>query len=158
MNQKQICPKCGKEIPNDVELCPSCGTRVREKKPIATQSTTEQEKSRKTSALVYLAIALVGIIVIFAYRAWLGGLIYLVAGGLSIMALNSDYEANLSPSLPSYIMSCLKGKDIWNKILAIIIVLIPILVIFSTYRWIVVDTAREVDSMMSDIYELLGGF
>lgn len=50
-------------------------------------------------------------------------------------------------------MSCLKGKDIWNKILAIIIVLIPILVIFSTYRWIVVDTAREVDSMMSDIYE-----
>ena len=93
MNQKQICPKCGKEIPNDVELCPSCGTRVREKKPIATQSTTEQEKSRKTSALVYLAIALVGIIVIFAYRAWLGGLIYLVAGGLSIMALNSDYEA-----------------------------------------------------------------
>ena len=71
----------------------------------------------------------------------------------SIMALNSDYEANHSPSLPSYIMSCLKGKDIWNKILAIIIVLIPILVIFSTYRWIVVDTAREVDSMMSDIYE-----
>lgn len=74
------------------------------------------------------------------------------------MALNSDYEANHSPSLPSYIMSCLKGKDLWNKILAIIIVLIPILVIFSTYRWIVVDTAREVDSMMSDIYEEVGEF
>ena len=117
------------------------------------QHNPKRNKKNREKRLVYLAIALVGIIVIFAYRAWLGGLIYLVAGGLSIMALNSDYEANHSPSLPSYIMSCLKGKDIWNKILAIIIVLIPILVIFSTYRWIVVDTAREVDSMMSDIYE-----
>lgn len=152
MSEKKVCPKCGKEIPANAELCPSCGTRVKEKKTIAAPPPEEKKSSRKITALMSLAIAILGIIVIFAYRAWLGGLIYLAAGGISLMALKSDFEANDSASLPSYVMSCIKGKDIWNKIIAIVVALIPIVVIFATYRWISVDTAREVDEIMGDVY------
>lgn len=151
MNEKIVCPKCGKEIPSNAELCISCGTRVKEK-TVTTKNTEKTTSSRQTIALICLVIAVVGIIVLFAYRAWLGGLIYLAASGISFMTLNGDYEANNSLSLPSYVMTCIKGKDIWNKIIALIVVIIPIVLMIASYRWIVVDTARQVEDIMSSIY------
>lgn len=135
----------------NAELCTSCGTRVKERKPVATKNAEEKTNSRQTTALICLAIAVIGIIVIFAYRAWLGGLIYLIAGGIAAMTLKSDYEANDSSSLPSYVMTCIKEKDIWNKIIAIIVVIIPIVVIIATYRWIVVDTERIANDIYNNI-------
>lgn len=152
MNEKLVCPKCGKEIPSNANLCPSCGTRVKEKKIVETKTTTEQANSRKTIGVTCIIIAIIAVLVMLSYRVWLGGLIYLVAGGIAFMTLKSDFEGNSSSSMPTYVKKCIKEGDIWNKIIAIIVALIPIVVIVCTYCWITVDTQRAVEDMWDTYY------
>lgn len=93
-----------------------------------------------------LIIAVLGIIILFAYRAWLGGLIYILGAALSIADLRKQYENDDKISVGDFIKKCLLGKNIGNKIMMVIAILLPIVVVVATFRWIVVDTIREVDA------------
>ncbi|MGN0620635.1 MAG: hypothetical protein ACI4I9_02105 [Porcipelethomonas sp.] len=121
----------------------------------------------KIIGIVSILIAVIGIVIIFAYRAWLGGIIYLVAGIIADFALRASLKekngaeypnyvlAMLSEkkiSMPKYVKDGLKSKDIIEKILSFMIVVLPVVIIACVILWITWDTSRQVDDIYDGIY------
>lgn len=144
--ENQKCPQCGNEVPRNADLCVSCGARVKQPTKNSEQP-MQVEKNNITFALVTGIICIFGVIVLYAYRAWLGGLIYGFGALLAIVALKKAYENDDKISAWDYIKQCFTGKDIGKKIMIVVSVLLLIVEIIATYRWIVVDTIRQVESL-----------
>ena len=147
----KACPKCGKPVSDTLELCPNCGYRIKEHIVPVSKNEKKSGPSKNTGYIVAV-IAIIGVILMFAFRAWLGGLIYFVAALISWNTLNGEYEANKSSSLPEYVLSCVREGDVPRKIMGLVLLLLPLVVVIASHRWIVVDTQRSVDAMFKDYY------
>ena len=111
----------------------------------------QQEKQDKTKGIITLIIAIIGILVLFKVRAILGGIIYLVAFGFGLYMLKSkvDYSATFSIS---YFIKNIRKENFWTEgIYTIIVVLLPLIVCITIYRWIVVDTVRDVNNLYNNL-------
>ena len=145
-----ICPKCKKEVSDNVNLCPSCGAVLKEKQKVDENEKKENNNKALNSKGITSAIfAVLGILVIYGYRAWLGGLIYVFAASISIITLKDLYADFKENSLSGFIVKCFKSDNIGEKIMIFIALLLPIIVIISAYRWITVDTVRQVNDWFS---------
>ncbi|MBE6846136.1 MAG: hypothetical protein E7508_10650 [Ruminococcus sp.] len=120
----------------------------------------------KIIGLVSILAAIIGIIVIFTYRAWLGGVIYLVAGIMADIALRGSLKERTGEEYPNYVLAMMsekkialpkyvkdgmKNSDIVEKILSIMIVMLPVVIIVCVILWITWDTSRTVDDIYSGI-------
>ena len=118
----------------------------------------------KIIGIASLLVAIIGIVVIFAYRAWLGGIIFVVAGVVADTALRGSLKERTGEeypnyviamitekkvTMPKYVMDAFKGTDIIEKVLACVIMAIPVVVVLCVILWITWDTHREVN----DIYD-----
>ncbi|MGN0613419.1 MAG: hypothetical protein ACI4JB_05915 [Porcipelethomonas sp.] len=125
-------------------------------------------KKNNIIGIVSILIAVVSIIVIFAYRAWLGGIIYLVAGIIADFALRASLKEKTGEEYPNYVLALisekkitmpkyvkdgLKSEDIIEKILSFMIIVLPVVIIVCIILWITWDTHRQVDDIYDSIYE-----
>lgn len=111
----------------------------------------KQESQDKSKGIIALVIAIIGIIVLFKVSAILGGIVYLISFGFSLYVLKSkvDYSATFSIM---YFLKNIKKDNFWTEgIFTIIVALIPLIVCIAIYRWIVVDTVREVNSIYNNL-------
>lgn len=114
----------------------------------------------KIIGIASILTAVIGIIVILAYRAWLGGIIFLVAGIVADSALRASLKEKTGEEYPNYVLALisekkitmpkyvkdgLKSKDIIEKILSFLIVVLPVVIIACVILWITWDTSRQVD-------------
>lgn len=114
----------------------------------------------KIIGIASILTAVIGIIVILAYRAWLGGIIFLVAGIVADSALRASLKERTGEEYPNYVLALisekkitmpkyvkdeLKSKDIIEKILSFLIVVLPVVIIACVILWITWDTSRQVD-------------
>lgn len=53
--------------------------------------------------------------------------------------------------MPKYVKDGLKGNDIIEKILSLIVVLLPVVIVVCIILWITWDTNRQVNDIYSDI-------
>ena len=120
----------------------------------------------KLIGIVSILIAVIGIIIIFAYRAWLGGAIYLVAGIIADFALRGSLKERTGEEYPNYVLAMIsekkialpkyvkdgmKNNDIVEKVLSVMIVILPVVIIACIILWITWDTSRTVDDIYSGI-------
>lgn len=120
----------------------------------------------KIVGIASVLIAVIGIIVVFTYRAWLGGIIYLVAGIMADIALRGSLKERTGEEYPNYVLAMMsekkialpkyvkdgmKNSDIVEKILSIMIVMLPVVIIACIILWITWDTSRTVDDIYSGI-------
>lgn len=120
----------------------------------------------KIIGVASILVAIVGIIVIFVYRAWLGGAIFLLAGIIADIALRASLKERTGEEYPNYVLALisekkvtmpkyvkdgLKSKDIIEKILSVIVTLLPVVIIVCVILWITWDTHRQVDDIYGDI-------
>lgn len=120
----------------------------------------------KIIGIASILAAIAGIIVVFAYRAWLGGAIFLLAGIIADIALRASLKERTGEEYPNYVLALisekkvtmpkyvkdgLKSKDIIEKILSVIVTLLPVVIIVCVILWITWDTHRQVDDIYGDI-------
>lgn len=120
----------------------------------------------KIIGIASILAAIAGIIVVFAYRAWLGGAIFLLAGIIADIALRASLKERTGEEYPNYVLALisekkvtmpkyvkdgLKGNDIIEKILSLIVVLLPVVIVVCIILWITWDTNRQVNDIYSDI-------
>lgn len=125
-----------------------------------------EQKPNTVVSLLAVIVAVVGIIVMFAYRAWLGGIIYIAAAAAADYLLRScskDENGKKAESLvhqfifdrdfsiPEYISEGFKSKIIVKKILCGVVVLVPLVVLVAVIMWIFVDTNREAEDFANDV-------
>lgn len=148
METKQ-CPNCKNEMPVDANLCPYCGTNMNGNINRNINTTNYKinlgNDSTKRGLLVAL-LAVIGIIVMFAYRAWLGIPIYLVAFFIAVMQIRNEYEAE-GGALDEFIKDCIKNKDLGTKMMTVTVLIAPIVLIVGAVCWIYLDTSRQVDAI-----------
>ncbi|MGN0585297.1 MAG: hypothetical protein ACI4JD_07565 [Ruminococcus sp.] len=121
-------------------------------------------KKSNVIGIVSILVAVVSIIVIIAYRAWLGGIIYLAAGIIADFALRASLKEKTGEEYPNYVLALIsekkitlpkyikdgmKSADIIEKILSYMIILLPVVIVVCIVLWITWDTSRQVD----DIYD-----
>ena len=136
------CPTCQNEIPSDANVCTFCGTKLtNEASPQKGKIDFGDDNTKK--AILSAIIAVIGIIVMFAYRAWLGVPIYLVGFLIAVMQLRGDFEAE-GGSLVEFIKDRLKNGDIGTKILTAVVAILPFVLIVGIIWYIVVDSFRDV--------------
>ncbi len=140
------CTKCGKET--KLNVCPSCGTKLIK----VELNDNDIKKNNSTYEITLTVIAIIGIIIMYAYRAWLGGPIFLIAAYLAFVLLKEQYNSKKMNSVADYIKYVFKEETITRKIVCAVVMIAPVILVIATYRWIVVDTQRMVDSMFSNIY------
>lgn len=125
-------------------------------------------KKNNIVGIVSILIAVVSIIVIFAYRAWLGGAIYLVAGIIADFALRASLKEKTGEEYPNYVLALisekkvtmpkyvkdgLKSDNIIEKILSFMVIVLPVVIVVCVILWITWDTNRQVDEIYNNIYE-----
>lgn len=144
-----ICPNCKNEVSAEADICPLCGANLKGKTNTPKTGFSLDSNNLKKGIIV-LALAVVGIIVMLAFRAWLGVPIYTIAAVIAIMHLRSEAEAN-GGALGDFIKDCLKNGDIGLKLMTVVVMLLPVVLIVGTIFYIYVDTERRVNAMFSMI-------
>ena len=109
-------------------------------------------EKNKNLGIILGVIAFVGIMILFGYRAWLGGIIYLITAFVAIVTLKAEYMNSSGANIIEFLKQQFLNSGINEKLLVIISVLAPIVEIIAVYRWIIVDTEREVEQIMNSIY------
>lgn len=148
-----ICPKCGKTVKEGINVCTSCGTKLYD----ASSLKKQQQKSAEPSNSVGIGVGiltLISLVIILKVHTIPGMLLYLVALGVAMMELKKDMEIT-----PENFVNCVKNcfqKDrfISKGIPMIVVIILPLMIVFATYTWIITDSIREVDHM----YNQLGGY
>lgn len=120
----------------------------------------------KIIGIVSILIAVISIIVVFAYRAWLGGAIYLVAGIVADFALRASLKEKTGEEYPNYVLALItekkvstpkyvkdgfKSKNIIDKVLSLMIIALPVVIIVCVILWITWDTNRQVDNIYDNV-------
>lgn len=88
----------------------------------------------------------------YGVSAILGGVVYLLAFGISLMELRSKVAFEETFSIIYFIKNIRKDTLFTKRVLTIIVAALPLIAVIVTYRWIAVDTVREVDSLFDSIY------
>ncbi len=88
----------------------------------------------------------------YVVSAILGGVVYLLAFGISLMELRSKVAFEETFSIIYFIKNIRKDTLFTKRVLTIIVAALPLIAVIVTYRWIAVDTVREVDSLFDSIY------
>lgn len=94
-----------------------------------------------------IVIFIVAILLLFNVSAIIGGIVYLLAFGISIRELKGKVAYEESFSIMKFIKNIKKDTLLTEGVFTIIVAVLPLIVIIALYRWIVVDTAREVDAL-----------
>ncbi len=136
------CPNCQNEMPADANLCPYCGTNMNSNINNTPDNKPKLDSGNIKRGLLVALLAVLSIVIMFAYRAWLGIPIYLVAFFIAVMQIRNEYEAE-GGALDEFIKDCIKNKDIGTKLMMIVVLILPVVLIIGTYRWIFTDTYRD---------------
>ena len=88
----------------------------------------------------------------YVVSAILGWVVYLLAFGISLMELRSKVAFEETFSIIYFIKNIRKDTLFTKRVLTIIVAALPLIAVIVTYRWIAVDTVREVDSLFDSIY------
>lgn len=122
----------------------------------------------KKIGLVSIAGAVIAVIVVLSYRAWFGGLIYIVAALLADHVLRADLKEKTGEEYPNYVVAlitekkvkppkyvsdCMKSNDFLEKVQAYMIAVLPIVIVVCVVLWIFWDSSREVDEAYKAIEE-----
>ena len=139
----KICPKCKGNVADGLNVCTHCGAVITPQaaKPKKKDS-TEVKRDNQAIAITSVIITLVGIFIMFEVSALVGMIIYLIAFALSFNELRKDPEFRPETIVP------FKGMGLMFLVVAIL----PLMAVIGSYRWIVTDTNREVESMYNDYY------
>lgn len=94
-----------------------------------------------------IVIFIVAMLLLFNVSAIIGGIVYLIAFGVSLRELKGKVAYEETFSIMKFIKNIKKDTLLTEGVFTIIVAILPIIVIIATYRWIVVDTIREVDKI-----------
>ena len=139
------CPNCNNDIPADATVCPLCGKSLAENTDVKKESDGNMKKS-----LIAAALAVIGIIIMLAFRAWLGVPIYLIGFFIAVKSLKEGNEA-VGGEFVDYLKESLKGKDLSAKINTIVVAIAPIVLVVGVFFYIYVDSARQVEAIYNSI-------
>ena len=116
----------------------------------------------KMMGVVSILVAVISIIVILTYRAWLGGIIYLVAPLFADYVLRVNLKEKTGEEYPNYVVALItekkvtapkyvsegmKSSDIIEKIQALMIAVLPVVIVVCVILWITWDTNRTMDEI-----------
>lgn len=140
------CSKCNHEIKEGLSVCTNCGTKVEGIK----KNSPQIKKNSGGEGIVYVIVAVVGILVMFNISSPIGGFIYLISFIGAYSKLKNIYSMSKREGVISFAKQYLKKDKIFNEgMMVIIVVAIPIVIIIGVHRWIYADTMRMVDSFMN---------
>lgn len=145
----KFCPNCKNEVSEEKSICPFCGTNLNGETNKTKQNLSVDSNSIK-KGILSAVLGILGIIIMLAYRAWLGVPIYAVGAVIAILHLRNEYTT-ASGSLIDFIKDNLKSKDIGLILMTVVAVLLPVVVVVGSIFWIYVDTEREVEAMFGSI-------
>lgn len=99
-------------------------------------------------SIIVIVIFIVAMLLLFNVSAIIGGIVYLLAFGISLMELKSKLSYEETFSIIKFIKNIKKDTLLTEGVFTIIVAILPLIVIIAIYRWVVADTIREVDSLM----------
>lgn len=94
-----------------------------------------------------IVIFIIAMLLLFNVSAIIGGIVYLLAFGISLRELKGKVAYEGSFSIMKFIKNIKKDTLLTEGIFTIIVAVLPLIVVIALYRWIVVDTVREVDAL-----------
>lgn len=94
-----------------------------------------------------IVIFIMAMLLLFKVSAVIGGIVYLLAFGISLKELKGKVAYAESFSIMKFIKNIKKDTLLTEGVFTIIVAVLPLIVIIALYRWIVVDTVREVDAL-----------
>lgn len=149
----KICPKCKGNVADGLNVCTHCGAVITPQaaKPKKKDS-TEVKRDNQAIAITSVVITLVGIFIMFEVSALVGMIIYLIAFTLSFNELRKDSEFRPETIVP-FAKKCLSKENFKGMgLMFLVVAILPLMAVIGSYRWIVTDTYREVESMYNDYY------
>lgn len=149
----KICPKCKGNVADGLNVCTHCGAVITPQaaKPKKKDS-TEVKRDNQAIAITSVIITLVGIFIMFEVSALVGMIIYLIAFALSFNELRKDSEFRPETIVP-FAKKCLSKENFKGMgLMFLVVAILPLMAVIGSYRWIVTDTYREVESMYNDYY------
>ena len=149
----KICPKCKGNVADGLNVCTHCGAVITPQaaKPKKKDS-TEVKRDNQAIAITSVIITLVGIFIMFEVSALVGMIIYLIAFALSFNELRKDPEYRPETIVP-FAKKCLSKENFKGMgLMFLVVAILPLMAVIGSYRWIVTDTYREVESMYNDYY------
>lgn len=135
------CNNCGNY--SDFNVCTVCGMKVVE----TNIEIKEVQKNNISYEKMLVIFAIIGILTMYGYRAWLGGPIYLISAYLAFTILKEQYNEMGINFVTDYVKHVFSKDNITRKMICVIVMLAPIVSMVALYRWVVVDTMRMVDSL-----------
>ena len=122
------------------------------RKETAIKDSTEVKRDNQAIAITSVIITLVGIFIMFEVSALVGMIIYLIAFALSFNELRKDPEFRPETIVP-FAKKCLSKENFKGMgLMFLVVAILPLMAVIGSYRWIVTDTYREVESMYNDYY------
>lgn len=130
--EKEICPKCNREIGSDTNFCPNCGTKI--KKITMVEDPVDESKTKKLFRIFSFYFALVSLVLCFIFTFCIGMNSYMNIYNYSIKSdtyyiynfLKDVYSAFESTFLydmdPEYLISLMLGLMIVGIFLIITII------------------------------------
>lgn len=108
----------------------------------------KKEYSKPMAVIVIFVIAM---LLMFKVSAIAGGFVYLLSFAISLMELRSKVAYEETFSILNFMKNIRKETLLTEGVFTIIVAILPLIVIIATYRWIVVDTIREVNSLFDSL-------
>lgn len=102
--------------------------------------------------MAVIVIFIVAMLLMFKVSAIFGGIVYLLAFGISLMELRSKVAFEETFSIMGFIKNIRKNTLLTEGVFAITVAILPLVAVIATYRWIAVDTVRKVDALFDSIY------
>lgn len=109
-------------------------------------------KKEYSKPLAVIVIFIVAMLLMYEVSAILGGVVYLLAFGISLMELRSKVAFEETFSIMYFIKNIRKDTLFTEGVFTIIVAALPLIAVIAIYRWIAVDTVREVDALFDSIY------
>lgn len=146
----KTCPKCGKELADELNVCTGCGTKVSEPEKPSVQN----KETPIWYGILMAALAVIGIVLILAVSAIFGMIVYGLAFAGAFVELRKD-ELFGKGDYVGLVKNCFT-KENWKLkgVLAGVVVIAPLVVILGIYGWIVLDTIRTTEAIYSEIDDL----
>ena len=134
------CPKCGKEVSDNINVCTACGTRISESK-----EKVETNQASSMYGIISGIFAIAGIYLIANVWAIVGAVIYFIGFGLAFSEVKRDKNFE-NKNYSELIKSNFNKKNILKKgIPTIVVVIVPFVIAFALYGWIVLDSVRTAE-------------
>ena len=131
------CPKCGKEVLDNINVCTACGAKITESKV-----KVEKKEAAPAYGVITGVLAIAGIYLIANVWSLLGALVYFVGFGMALSEIKKDKDFS-DKNFGDFAKKSLKKQNILKKgIPAIVVVIMPLVVAYGIYGWIILDSIR----------------